>query len=899
MNGEAADGQPVLRIEPVQLQFHVSNLVSLAVASNVLVMALATGRLLRINLDNAQNVEDIDLPKKTSDTGTVRRIFLDPTGSHLLVNTTLDDTFYLHSRSNKVKVLSRLKGYAIECVAWSQFSTIGSTKEVLLGCPDGSVHEICIEPADEYFKREDKYLKNVYRTEGPITGLFQSAFENAPDSRQVMISTRTTICHFAGSITKGGDAVYARFFERADSQIRNFSAAPLPVPLAISPKGDERHFAWLCGAGIYHGRIPQYLHSDLSESVFSNARLTALTEVSTPPNALILSHHHCICLTDTKVHAINLYNDSVAFSDSIGASEKILGLTSDPFQSTYWIYSSSLIYEIVASNEDRDLWKLMLAERSFDAALRFAKGPKQQDLVNIASADHLISRSKYSDAAVIYGKTSKSFEEVTLVFLENGERDALRKYLISKLANLPKKMYTQRTMVASWVVELYMAKLNTLDDTIAAEDDKSTIGASFEDFVQKYHADLDKKTTYEIISSHGRQSELLNYAEAISDFPFILSYWIKMASWKNALTTLNKQSDVELFYQTATILMVHCPKETVDIWVRHSLDPSRLIPSLLSYNSYSTANIREHQGIRYLLFAVNQLHSTDLVVHNTLVAFYAAHRSSDESGLLHYLKLFKQPFYDQDFALRLCLEHHRIECGVHIYSSMGIYDGAVKLALDNKNIELASIIADRADDDGARKKLWLKIAEHVVRSSEQSSVKSAISFLKQCELLRIEDLVPFFPDFVVIDDFKDEVCAALEDYSQQIGNLKRDMDESAKTGESIDHDIAGLGDRYAIVEPGEQCFICTYPLLTRSFYVFPCQHTFHADCLARNLIKDSPAWQRRKILDLQSDTSGTKADELDAMIANDCALCGNIIVNSIDKPLVEDNDPALDEWKIE
>ena len=31
---------------------------------------------------------------------------------------------------------------------------------------------------------------------------------------------------------------------------------------------------------------------------------------------------------------------------------------------------------------------------------------------------------------------------------------------------------------------------------------------------------------------------------------------------------------------------------------------------------------------------------------------------------------------------------------------------------------------------------------------------SAIEFLKQCELLKIEDLIPLFPDFVVIDDFK-------------------------------------------------------------------------------------------------------------------------------------------------
>jgi hypothetical protein len=34
---------------------------------------------------------------------------------------------------------------------------------------------------------------------------------------------------------------------------------------------------------------------------------------------------------------------------------------------------------------------------------------------------------------------------------------------------------------------------------------------------------------------------------------------------------------------------------------------------------------------------------------------------------------------------------------------------------------------------------------------------SAMEFLKQSDLLKIEDILPFFPDFVLIDDFK--VCA--------------------------------------------------------------------------------------------------------------------------------------------
>ena len=32
-----------------------------------------------------------------------------------------------------------------------------------------------------------------------------------------------------------------------------------------------------------------------------------------------------------------------------------------------------------------------------------------------------------------------------------------------------------------------------------------------------------------------------------------------------------------------------------------------------------------------------------------------------------------------------------------------------------------------------------------------------------------------------------------------------------------------------------KCTICTYPLLIRGFYLFPCQHSFHIDCLVNDV----------------------------------------------------------------
>jgi vacuolar protein sorting-associated protein 18 len=104
-------------------------------------------------------------------------------------------------------------------------------------------------------------------------------------------------------------------------------------------------------------------------------------------------------------------------------------------------------------------------------------------------------------------------------------------------------------------------------------------------------------------------------------------------------------------------------------------------------------------------------------------------------------------------------------------------------------------------------------------------------FLEDTDLLKIEDILPFFPDFVVIDDFKEEIAHALEGYSAHIDVLKSEMDEATRTAESIKEDIAALKNRFVAIDAGEQCSVCSHLLLTRQFYVFPCQHSFHADCL--------------------------------------------------------------------
>ena len=111
------------------------------------------------------------------------------------------------------------------------------------------------------------------------------------------------------------------------------------------------------------------------------------------------------------------------------------------------------------------------------------------------------------------------------------------------------------------------------------------------------------------------------------------------------------------------------------------------------------------------------------------------------------------------------------------------------------DMELARINADRPGESQShlKKKLWLKIARHITQNKRD--IKEAIDLLKHCSLLKLEDILPFFPDFVLIDDFQCEICTALDEYNEDIVDLKLELNEAIKSADSIRVDIRELKHR--------------------------------------------------------------------------------------------------------
>ena len=60
------------------------------------------------------------------------------------------------------------------------------------------------------------------------------------------------------------------------------------------------------------------------------------------------------------------------------------------------------------------------------------------------------------------------------------------------------------------------------------------------------------------------------------------------------------------------------------------------------------------------------------------------------------------------------------------------------------------------------------------------------NLMKQADgLIKIEDVLPLFPDFVQIDDFKDAICQSLADYNEQIAELKTKMDDATRIADAL------------------------------------------------------------------------------------------------------------------
>jgi hypothetical protein len=204
------------------------------------------------------------------------------------------------------------------------------------------------------------------------------------------------------------------------------------------------------------------------------------------------------------------------------------------------------------------------------------------------------------------------------------------------------------------------------------------------------------------------------------------------------------------------------------------------------------------------------------------------------------------------------------------------------------------------------------------------------------DLLKIEDVLPLFPDFETIDQFKKPIIKSLDHYNDRLNDLRTEMNDASKSIDDIRDDLAKYRTRcVATIDSNETCSLCEQALMLQStFYIFACGHYFHGDCLftyVRRLMKRNDDHnldeinrlqtsiksgqvneQNKQQLDKLLSKSTTQKDsdivsrlqsiiasgiappsrdmesvqqELDDLVASQCVLCGETAVDYLDQPL--------------
>lgn len=145
-----------------------------AISNNVIIIATTNCCILRWNaMDANREPERIEMPVVAAgttkiagaiDTGdSIEHVFIDPTANHVIIGMKSMDNYYLHSRSQKPKKLTRLQGI-LESVAFDrQNCTEAFTRSFLAGTSNGIIYEMSVESTGK-----EKLCQPVYQLDQPL-----------------------------------------------------------------------------------------------------------------------------------------------------------------------------------------------------------------------------------------------------------------------------------------------------------------------------------------------------------------------------------------------------------------------------------------------------------------------------------------------------------------------------------------------------------------------------------------------------------------------------------------------------------------------------------------------------------------------------------------------------------
>lgn len=859
------------------------------------------------------------------------------------------DNFYLNSRSSRPKKISRLQG-AIESVAFDKRgSNESSTRSFLAGTSQGCVYEFVIDSGGK-----EKPCNLVFQLGSNDAGVPMAitsihfdviqkptTVKSTPDSpgkSRLFVVLATTSPTRLYNFTGGTN--FQHLFAKYKDKPLSFTEFPGETPRADlilhSFRKDDSGQMFCLGTreGIYDGTLrfadPAL---DSSDEMVQVKLMPFADRIFTdgPPLCIVPTEYHFLTLGYDKIRAISRLNASLVQEEILRVVDGGgMGLVRDPVRGTLWYYSDSYVFQISIVNEDRFLWTIYLQkaksgdESMFDVAYNHCPSAKDRAKIMQTRAEFLLAKGDGGKAATYFAKSDVAFEDAVLRIISNvgtisfergkgmklhlrtaesfassnlqlattdgPELTALRIYLQEKLGLLSASAKSQRTMICTWLCEIFLHQMSMIrlsskwakkEEPLLQEGQPFPTPASvtkrmassnatgkpvetlevellrdFESFLSEHKASLEKITTIALIASRAQESNrqiLLFYAQLIGDYDSVVGHFVSESRHGEAISVLQEAplDEVEsLVYKHAPVLIEFQPELSVMMFLsKRDLKVSKLLPALLRYEalfaaeryaSPQSAVPTSNWAIHFLREAFRDAKDNMRVCESSLchtLAWFLAKYDEEENQLCTFLDdimdcrtdgLLPDGVYLQ-YLLTQCKRFGRRRGIVYVYLLINQEQTALECALEI-DLELAKTVAKRAATDDQKKSLWLLVAGHVVK--EDVHAKGALALIQESDgYLQIEDLLPLLPEFTEIDLFKEEICLALEQSESQIETLKAEMEELSESAEAINDELDSMKKRGFSVSSTQRCEHCMKPLFSGQFYLFPCSHGFHTHCL--------------------------------------------------------------------
>ncbi|VDK72328.1 unnamed protein product [Onchocerca ochengi] len=653
------------------------------------------------------------------------------------------------------------------------------------------------------------------------------------------------------------------------------------------------------------------------------------------PLDVALTEYNVLLLYSNHIEAVSLLNQKLMFDDIIGTdSGQVKGMCRDAVSEMVWVYTDVTVWKYRPNEEFRDVWQIYLERGEYDKARAITNklsNPAPHQLVIKKEAEKYIEEKKYNLESFLFSFTAAAevliestdpFEVILLKFLSAKEnrRNGLKRFLelkLKSLSNAEEKI--RRDTLVLWLLEVQLTEFAELrrhgrrvqlEETDLANE-QTTIEQQIKNMRQQIEqfltrsivlaaVEVNRDAVYHLITSHAHFDIQLYLAQKLKDYATIVNIYLLQSDYEKVLEIIRKQNILELYYKHSPMLIEEIPTELIAAWIDEgkALVSDRLLPALYRCQDVSKTRMVT-AALKYLSFVINENWASQ-AMHNFMITLCAEFKPEE---LLNYFEKYGYDRnlipYDVEYALRVCTEKQALKrCCVFLYCVDELYDEAVSLAL-TIDVELAKTCAKQMVKPNEneydflppnstkpkfsvdmRRKVWLQIARHVIE--KQEDIAACVGLLKESDsTIKIQDLLPFFPEFTAIEYFKGPLCECLKEHSGKIKQLQLEMKNATEMAHQIRSDMEKAKNNTCI-DVGKlflQQEQDKYNSLVEKERI-----------LQKQLEKSTSSnWTPKKISECQEELKHVR-DEINDTVAGDCILCGIVMIDSIDKPFFEEDE---------